>query len=251
MAGDSKQPGAVFSAADYNTLRQAAIRDSLGGFGVETINTGRGTAFAAPPQAVTTEHAKRMLYISGAPLPMFSLVHIRSGAGTPPEVYPYCEITDYSGRQQLGLLMEGPIYGDMPLVQYDGIGLVLWDRNSLKAEFRPYVPGSTHQGERLGARQASYMAQWDRNGPLLIINAGLEVPSEVMTTTAGGNVGLALVAIGQRYADTVFCHKENLSGDDEIEGPFSVWIFGDGYTIVENPVPGDIQVVSGDWSTTA
>jgi len=252
MIPDTKQPGDILRASDWNAAREQARRQVTGvvGPGLGFQEGPGGISIAPHPVGEQREHCKRMWYISGPTLPPWSLVHLVSNQNET-EGLMRCELPDFSGRQQLGILQEGAAQYDLPWVQYDGIGWVLWDRTSLPSEYLPLVPGGMYR-IRLGAKQSSHIAQHDYNGPLLALNTGVSVPAGGPTTTPGQDIYLALVSIGPRYADTVFCLHRSIDGfTDEVEGPFSVWVFGEGYIVAET-APGDIAVTSSapPWATS-
>lgn len=252
------------TAVDLQHLsqQQALARQTL------TPQIGAGLSGQSGPggliiqQSITPEqiaNAVPMTYlgnVTGKPILACSLVHLLETA----DHFLACDVADYSGRRLLGIALEDAAVGAMPLVQYQGIGSVIWDLSTLPAAWNG-VAVAALWGRRLGARGKSPFAQWDRNGPLLIVNqpmddgppwmsiGGTTPPLGDLPTNAGASCRLITVRLDVPFGDTVYCTPvNNVIVAGVIETPPSAFgaaarciVLGSGFHVAE-PTPGDITI---------
>ncbi len=195
----------VLTVGDYNALRAQAIRETLGGFGIESGDTGAGNVLATWPVAERRAFCVEGLLQHDSFVPQFGVVHITGYSNDPAvdrnEPFYHCRWPQQTGFLGLGIAQnQSLLTDDIGWLQVAGLTPVLYDPTTIPAEFvTPAGIPTTGVGVRLGARRASFMAQYDPLGPLLVVGLLL---GAISSTTPGGDTYISATAVCR-----FICHR--------------------------------------------
>lgn len=248
----SLRPGTSINIPYLNRLQERAQRGNIAvaGAGITGQDTPGGMVFAQNPQAESWPDCQRMYYrgdVTGEILLPGSLVHIIYASAV--EIMDITgsgnvtfDVADYSGRSRLGILREGAAPGDCPMVQYQGLAPLLVDYSTVPPDWQwlDTEINSTKSACRLGARMHSPYAQWDDNGPLLLVGVGNIIPDNWPSPPA--NVTVVAARISVPFAGQVYCYPVARTAIPATEGgAYRCWNMGPDFNVVE-VAPGDITI---------
>ena len=221
------RPGSRVARDYLNALRDTARRAAiqLAGAGLSALDTPGGMVVQLNPGEEARANCARMEYagqVTGETLPPGSVVHILNSMDE--SGIQQFDLPDYSGRQRLGILIEGAAPGNCPWVQYQGIAVALADLTTW--------PGSTGAASgRMGARASSPYAQRDPTGALYAPTASFAADPAL---NLPANIQAAVVFLEQRRAAvTAHCVIPGTFIGDARGGLVSSWVFGPAFQLEE------------------
>ena len=199
--------GKPIAASKLNkSAAKAAQGANVTGAGVNVVQAPGGNTITLPP-LVIPDNNLILCEMTGSDAVIYGAVEIFDGAntgGAPSKTL--CRLPSQSGFSRIGSIQKGVASGTDAKVQFQGIGWVLFDFDSVPVTYQ------TRVGWRLGAFKDSHIARYDQLGPML-------VKKDLGIISGIGRI--ALVEFTGRRGDNKIADDPN----DIYDGPYETYVW--------------------------
>ncbi len=155
--------GKAISAAKLNkSAAKAGQGANVTGAGVDVVQAPGGNTITLPPPVIPDNNLFDCK-MTGSDAVIYGVVEFFDGidtGGAPSWIL--CRLPSQSGFGRVGAIQKGVADNQGAKVQFQGVGWVLFDFDSVPATYQ------TRVGWRLGAFKDSHIAQYDQLGPMLV-----------------------------------------------------------------------------------